>query len=115
MASQTWTNSFSRARSPSLRASQNSISGSPRTNSMAKYGRPDPVTPPSNAVAAMKFLTRARHVLLAGEGHGQLGVRCMDRVFEEFLRHGEPAKLDLTCLDKRVVPPFFLTPAGPGP
>lgn len=78
-------------------------------------GSDDPVTPPSNAVAAMKFLTRARHVLLAGEGHGQLGVRCMDRVFEEFLRHGEPAKLDLTCLDKRVVPPFFLTPAGPGP
>lgn len=78
-------------------------------------GSDDPVTPPSNAVAAMKFLTRARHVLLAGEGHGQLGVRCMDRVFEDFLRQGEPAKLDLTCLDKRVVPPFFLSPAGPAP
>ena len=78
-------------------------------------GSDDPVTPPSNAVAAMKFLTHARHVSLADEGHGQLGVRCMDRVFEEFLRHGEPAKLDMTCLDKRIVPPFFLSPAGPAP
>lgn len=78
-------------------------------------GSDDPVTPPANAVAAMKFLTRSRHVLLSGEGHGQLGVRCMDRIFEDFLRDTDPAKLDITCLDRRELPPFFVSSAGPAP
>lgn len=78
-------------------------------------GSNDPVTPPSNAVGAMRFLTRARHVMLAGEGHGQLGVRCMDRVFEDFLRDANPSKLNVTCLDQRMLPPFFTSTYGPAP
>jgi pimeloyl-ACP methyl ester carboxylesterase len=78
-------------------------------------GSDDPVTPPAYAIAAMRGLSRSRHVLLAGEGHGQVGVRCMDRVLEDFLRATDPAKLDTTCLAKRVAAPFLTTLAGPAP
>jgi hypothetical protein len=43
----------------------------------ARPGRPAAIECRCGSV--VKFLTRARHVSLAGEGHAQLGVRCMDR------------------------------------
>jgi pimeloyl-ACP methyl ester carboxylesterase len=78
-------------------------------------GSDDPVTPPANAVAAMKGLRRARHLVLDGEGHGQLGVTCMDRVMAEFVRDLDPAALDARCLQKARPAPFFTSPSGPAP
>ena len=78
-------------------------------------GSDDPVTPPANAVAAMKGLRRSRHLVLAGEGHGQPGVTCMDRVMAAFVRDRDPVALDASCLGKARPAPFFTTPSGPAP
>ena len=78
-------------------------------------GADDPVTPPGNAVRAMKGLSNARHLVLPGQGHGQIGVTCMNRVLAAFLRDLAPASLDARCLDAARPPPFFTTLAGPAP
>jgi pimeloyl-ACP methyl ester carboxylesterase len=78
-------------------------------------GSDDPVTPPSGAVAAMGGLKRARHLVLDGQGHGQVGVTCMDRVLADFVRDADPAQLDATCLAKARPAPFFTSPSGPPP
>jgi pimeloyl-ACP methyl ester carboxylesterase len=78
-------------------------------------GSDDPVTPPSNAVAAMTGLRRARHLVIAGEGHGQLGVTCMDGVMAAFVRDLDPAKLDTRCLERARPAPFFTGPSAPAP
>jgi pimeloyl-ACP methyl ester carboxylesterase len=78
-------------------------------------GSDDPVTPPAGAVAAMRGLARARHLVVEGQGHGQVGADCMDRVLAGFLRDADPAKLDASCLAKARPAPFFTSPAGPPP
>jgi pimeloyl-ACP methyl ester carboxylesterase len=78
-------------------------------------GSDDPVTPPSNAVTAMTGLRRARHLVIEGEGHGQVGVTCMDRVLAAFIRDADPAALDATCLKRARPAPFFTGPSGPAP
>ena len=78
-------------------------------------GSDDPVTPPANAVAAMAGLKNSRHLVLEGEGHGQVGAYCMDRVLAGFLRDATPATLDTACLARRSPTPFFIGTAGPAP
>ena len=78
-------------------------------------GADDPVTPPAYGEAALRGLADARHVVLAGEGHGQLGAPCMDKVLRDFLAAPKPSQLDLKCLDRRSATPFFTTLAGPPP
>ena len=51
IAWQTGTNSSSRCRGVSLRASQNWVIGTPLTSSMTKNGRPSGVAPPSSTRA----------------------------------------------------------------
>jgi len=78
-------------------------------------GSDDPVTPPSGAVAALQGLKRARHLVVAGAGHGQVAVTCMDRVIAAFVRDADPVKLDATCLERVRPAPFFTSLAGPAP
>ena len=78
-------------------------------------GAADPVTPPGNAEAAMRGLTNARHLVLPDEGHGQVGVFCIDRVFAGFLGTPAPKTLDASCLARRRTPPFFVGAGGPSP
>ena len=78
-------------------------------------GSDDPVTPPANADRAMQQLTRARHLVLPGQGHGQIGVTCMDRVITEFVKGLDPARLDARCLASVKPAPFFTSPSGSAP
>jgi pimeloyl-ACP methyl ester carboxylesterase len=78
-------------------------------------GSDDPVTPPEGAVAAMRGLARARHLVIDGQGHGQVGVTCMDSVLARFVRDADPAALDADCLARARPAPFFTSPAGPPP
>lgn len=78
-------------------------------------GADDPVTPPAYGEAALRGLADARHVVLAGEGHAQLGAPCMDKVLRDFLDTAKPSMLDLKCLDRRAATPFFTSLAGPSP
>ena len=78
-------------------------------------GEADPVTPPADAERAASQLTRHRHLILPGEGHGQLGTGCMPRVTAEFLDTPVPDKLDAGCLKEHTSEPFFISMTGPAP
>lgn len=78
-------------------------------------GEADPVTPPADAERAALKLTRHRHLILPGEGHGQLGTGCMPRITAEFLDTAAPDKLDASCLKEHTSEPFFISMTGPAP
>jgi pimeloyl-ACP methyl ester carboxylesterase len=78
-------------------------------------GEADPVTPPVDAERAAVGLTRHRHLILKGEGHGQLATGCMPTLTADFLDNLAPDKLDATCLDRHTPEPFFLSMTGPAP
>ncbi|MDP9008025.1 MAG: alpha/beta hydrolase [Pseudomonadota bacterium] len=78
-------------------------------------GEADPVTPPADAERASVGLTRHRHLILKGEGHGQLATACVPRLMADFLDSAAPDALDATCLEQHSPEPFFLSMAGPAP
>ncbi len=78
-------------------------------------GEADPVTPPADAERAAQGLTRHRHLVLAGEGHGQVATGCIPRLMAEFLDTASPATLDAACLNRRISAPFFVNMTGPSP
>jgi len=78
-------------------------------------GEADPVTPPVDAERAAEGLLRHRHLILKGEGHGQLSTGCMPTLAADFLDNPEPDKLDAGCLDRHTPQPFFLSMTGPAP
>jgi hypothetical protein len=73
------------------------------------------VTPPADAERAAVGLTRHRHLILKGEGHGQLSAGCVPRLMADFLDGAAPDKLDATCLEQHTPEPFFLSMTGPAP
>jgi pimeloyl-ACP methyl ester carboxylesterase len=78
-------------------------------------GEADPVTPPADADRAARGLTVKRHLVLSGEGHGQLGVSCVPRLMANFLNTADPDGLDTACLRGHSVEPFFVSLSGPAP
>jgi pimeloyl-ACP methyl ester carboxylesterase len=78
-------------------------------------GEADPVTPPATAERVARGLTRHRHLVLAGEGHGQLATGCVPRLMAAFLDAALPERIDATCLDAHRAPPFFVSATGPAP
>jgi len=83
--------------------------------SLLLSGEADPVTPPATAESAARFLTRHRHLVLAGEGHGQLATGCVPQLMAEFLDADQPERIDAACLARHEPPPFFVRPSGPSP
>lgn len=78
-------------------------------------GEADPVTPPAAAARVAKMLSRSRHLVLAGEGHGQLASGCVPRLMAMFLDRPDPAALDASCLKQHRPAPFFISINGPAP
>ena len=78
-------------------------------------GEADPVTPPASAERAARTLMHKRHLVLAGEGHGQLGTGCVPRLMAEFLESAAPEELNTDCLRHHAVLPFFVSMTGPAP
>jgi pimeloyl-ACP methyl ester carboxylesterase len=78
-------------------------------------GEADPVTPPADAERLGAGLRRHRHLILDGEGHGQLATGCMPRLMAEFLESAAPDTLDADCIQRHTAEPFFLSMAGPKP
>jgi len=78
-------------------------------------GSADPVTPPADAERAAAGLVHHRHLILAGEGHGQLATGCMPKLMAEFLDGAEPRSLDARCLDRHLPAAFFVGLTGPAP
>ncbi len=78
-------------------------------------GDTDPVTPPEDALRLASGLRHRRHLVLAGEGHGQLATGCMPKLMAEFLDRADPDGLDAACLAAQRPAPFFLGFTGPAP
>jgi pimeloyl-ACP methyl ester carboxylesterase len=78
-------------------------------------GEADPVTPPADAERAASGLARHRHLILSGEGHGQVTTGCIPRLMAEFLDAASPETLDATCLERHIPAPFFISMTGPAP
>jgi pimeloyl-ACP methyl ester carboxylesterase len=78
-------------------------------------GEADPVTPPADAERAARGLTRHRHLILNGEGHGQVATGCVPKLMAEFLEAAAPEKLDAGCLERHASAPFFVNMTGPAP
>jgi pimeloyl-ACP methyl ester carboxylesterase len=78
-------------------------------------GEADPVTPPADAERAARGLARHRHLILSGEGHGQVATGCVPKVMAEFLDAAAPETLDAACLERHGPAPFFVSVTGPAP
>jgi pimeloyl-ACP methyl ester carboxylesterase len=78
-------------------------------------GEADPVTPPADAERLARGLARHRHLVLAGEGHGQVITGCVPRLLAEFLDTADPKGLDASCLERQRPAPFFVGLTGPAP
>ena len=52
-------------------------------------------------------MPRGRHLILAGQGHGVLGIGCMPRLFAQFIERIDARSLNPQCLNRlSAVPPF---------
>ncbi len=78
-------------------------------------GEADPVTPPADAERAAQGLTRHQHLVLRGEGHGQVATACIPKLMAEFLDTASPETLDAGCLERHRPAPFFVNMTGPSP
>jgi pimeloyl-ACP methyl ester carboxylesterase len=78
-------------------------------------GEADPVTPPADAERAARGLARHRHLVLGGEGHGQVATGCVPKLMAEFLDTAAPERLDAACLEQHAPAPFFISMTGPAP
>lgn len=77
-------------------------------------GGNDPVTPPDYGVRALPSFKHGRHLVLDGQGHGQLLNGCMPNVVTQFVRTARAGELDVKCLQNVVPAPFLLSPNGSG-
>ena len=78
-------------------------------------GEADPVTPPEDAERAAAGLIHHRHLVLRGEGHGQLATGCVPTLMAEFLDDPRTETLDARCLERHRPAPFFVGLTGPSP
>lgn len=78
-------------------------------------GSADPVTPAEYGKLALAGYRNGIHLILEGQGHGQLGTGCMPRLMAEFLSRGSAKDLDTACVKAVKPAPFFLSFSGPAP
>jgi pimeloyl-ACP methyl ester carboxylesterase len=72
----------------------------------------DPVTPPRWGELVLENLPNARHIVVAGAGHGVSAYGCAPRLVDEFLRSADASSLDAACLEKLKRPGFLLNPVA---
>lgn len=80
-----------------------------QTPALLLSGEWDPVTPPSQAEAALRHLPRGRHLVIRSGGHsfeGLVGVECVTALMAAFVAAGAAERLDTGCLSGIKRPPF---------
>jgi hypothetical protein len=60
-------------------------------------------------------LRNAKHLVAAGQGHGQLATGCIPRLTAEFVAVGSTASLDDACVRNIRPAPFLLSRTAPAP
>jgi pimeloyl-ACP methyl ester carboxylesterase len=78
-------------------------------------GGNDPVTPAAYGERAAASFAHGRHIMLRGQGHGQLAVGCMPRLVAQFIAERQLANDELKCLDNVVPTPFMLSTTATAP
>jgi pimeloyl-ACP methyl ester carboxylesterase len=78
-------------------------------------GANDPVTPAAYGERVIKLYANGRHLIVPGQGHGQLTVGCMPRLIKEFVMAASAQSLDPECLKQVAPAPFMLSASGPAP
>ena len=78
-------------------------------------GEFDPITPPAYGDQTLPGLTRAKHIVAPGQGHGTIARGCMPQVILQFIEQPEPDQLDAACVQHLTSFPFFVDPLGPAP
>ena len=78
-------------------------------------GSNDPVTPERYAREIMKGLGNGKHLVAAGQGHGQLATGCIPRLTAEFIAAGSTSALDDQCVRTIRPAPFMLSRTAPAP
>lgn len=78
-------------------------------------GDADPITPPRHAELAAVDLHNSRHLIGKNQGHGQISVGCTSRVVADFIDTADPQGIDVDCLERSFVMPFFVDFSGPTP
>jgi pimeloyl-ACP methyl ester carboxylesterase len=77
-------------------------------------GENDPVTPASFGEQALKAYSRGKHLVFAGQGHGQLNSACGARLIRAFIETLSVASLE-DCVPRVLPMPFMLNANGPAP
>ena len=78
-------------------------------------GELDPVTPPRWGEEVSRHLSRARHIVVPGVGHGTLAYGCVPKLMAQFIDEGSAENLDVDCVQKLHRPLFFNSFTGPRP
>lgn len=78
-------------------------------------GNLDPVTPPSWGEEVKRGLSRARHLVVPGGGHGVSSLGCVPELIAEYLDTLAPETLDASCVERLVRPAFFTSLQGSTP
>jgi pimeloyl-ACP methyl ester carboxylesterase len=83
--------------------------------SLLLSGHLDPITPPSWGDEVASHLSRSRHVVVPGAGHGTTTLGCVPGLIAEFLETLDAAALDIACVQRLARPAFFTSLQGPSP
>ncbi len=78
-------------------------------------GEFDPATPPEYGATAAAGFEQHLHLVIPGQGHGQTGLPCVQRLLRDFIERGTLDGLDAACVGDIKPAPFFLSFNGPAP
>jgi pimeloyl-ACP methyl ester carboxylesterase len=78
-------------------------------------GANDPVTPARYGEQAKTHFKRSRHLVLDGQGHGQIAKGCVPRLAAEFVSAASFEGLDLRCVEKVAPAPFMISRSATAP
>jgi pimeloyl-ACP methyl ester carboxylesterase len=78
-------------------------------------GEFDPATPASYGAMAAKGFRNGLHLVLPGQGHGQLRLPCVQKLLRQFVDAGSVEGLDTACVGTIRRAPFFLSFSGSAP
>lgn len=85
------------------------------TPALLLSGANDPITPLEYGERAARGFKNSKHIVVAGQGHGQLNNPCVSRIMSHFVEDGTPRNLDVSCIEKQGAAPFMLDATSPGP
>ena len=78
-------------------------------------GSNDPVTPARYGEQAKVRLKQSKHLVLAGQGHGQIARGCVPRLAAQFVAAASFDGLDTTCVEKVAPAAFMLSRSATAP